>query len=92
MLNGRGSLADDIHHELPNPESIFAQLLYSLQKFTGDEPFEDETMSQQVSSLLISLFILSGMNHLPFYMQQAAFFTFNLICILVSYYISFLQR
>lgn len=64
----------------------------TLQKLTGDEPFEDETISQQVSSLLISLFILSGMNYLPFYVQQAAFFTINLICILVSYYISFLQR
>lgn len=50
MLNGHGSLADDIHHELPTPESIFVQLLYSLQKFTGDEPLEDETMSQQLIS------------------------------------------
>lgn len=74
MLNGHGSLADDIHHELPTPESIFVQLLYSLQKFTGDEPLEDETMSQQVSPLLISLFILSGMNYLLFYVQPAVFF------------------
>lgn len=50
MLNGRESLADDIHHELPTPESSFAQLLYSLQTFIGDEPLEDETMSQQVIS------------------------------------------